>query len=246
MTRANGGAGKPSRPLVRFLHTSDVHIAGDALSLAGLRAVVDAARDHEVDLLIIAGDFFDSARVRDDAVGAALEELRRVGRPVVLIPGNHDCVDQHSIYNRVDPSSAGEHVFFAGDPAGEELFFDHMSLAIWARGIENHEPSHRPLAGFKPAHPDYWRIVITHGHYVPEGEPSDRSSRISQKEIAGLECDYVALGHWHRFCDVSEGDVKAFYSGSPSDSGSEGPTVNLVTLDPESGVSVSRRSDRTS
>jgi DNA repair exonuclease SbcCD nuclease subunit len=223
-----------------MLHTSDVHISGDELSIAGFRAVVDAAVEHDVDLLIIAGDFFDSSRVREDATSAALGELGRVGRPVVLIPGNHDCVDHRSIYHRVDPTSAGEHVFFAADPDGEELFFDHLSLAIWARGIESHDPAHQPLAGFKPAHPDHWRVVVTHGHYVPTGERSERSSRITQQEIGALECDYVALGHWHRYADVSEGDVKAFYCGSPSEPGSDGPTVNLVTLHPDDGVIVDR------
>jgi DNA repair exonuclease SbcCD nuclease subunit len=224
-----------------MLHTSDVHIAGDDLSIAGFRAVIDAVIEHEVDMLVIAGDFFDSARVRDDAVAQAFDELKRVGCPVVMIPGNHDCVDKYSIYNRADPRSAGGHVYFAGDPDGEELFYDHLSLAIWARGIENHDPSHQPLAGFKPAHPDHWRVVVTHGHYVPDGAVSDRSSRIHQHELARLECDYVALGHWHRHTDVSAGGVLAFYSGSPSDSGSEGPSVNLVTLHPDQGVTVHRQ-----
>ena len=83
-------------------------------------------------------------------------------------------------------------------------------------------------------------MVITHGHYVPDGDSSDRSSRISHGEIAGLECDYVALGHWHRHTDVSSEGVVAYYSGSPSDAGSDGPSVNLVTLHPDDGVLVHR------
>jgi DNA repair exonuclease SbcCD nuclease subunit len=53
----------------------------------------------------------------------------------------------------------------------------------------------------------------------------------------------LALGHWHRFVDVSEGDVKAFYSGSPEPANAES-TVNLVTLDPDGGVLVERRAIR--
>jgi DNA repair exonuclease SbcCD nuclease subunit len=209
--------------------------------MAGLQAVVRTAVDCDVDIVLIAGDLFDSARVGDEAVQGTIAELGRLGRPVVVIPGNHDCVDERSIYHRVHLSSAGDHVFFAGNPAGEELVFEDLSLVIWARGIESHDPRHRPLAGYQPADPAYWSVVLTHGHYVPDTEKSDRSSQITQAEIGQLECHYLALGHWHRYLDVSEGAVTAFYSGSPSEPGRDGASVNLVTLRPGTGVEVERR-----
>jgi exonuclease SbcD len=224
-----------------MLHTSDIHIAGDDASMGGLEAVVNTAIECQVDIVVIAGDLFDNARVGDDAVKRTLTELARLDTPVVVIPGNHDCIDKTSIYHRVDLSSAGDHVFFAGNPDGEELVFEDLSLVVWARGIENHEPANRPLAGYKPMDPAYWRVVVTHGHYVPSGAESNRSSPITQDEIGQLRCHYLALGHWHRFLDVSEGDVKAFYSGSPSEPGTTGASVNLVTLDPAAGVEVERR-----
>lgn len=233
--------GALARPAVRVLHTSDIHIAGDNPSMEGLRAVVATAVDLDVDIVLVAGDLFDSSRVGDEAVALTLSELKRFAGPVVVIPGNHDCFDERSIYHRVDLTAAGDHIFFAGDPAGEHLVFEDLSLSVWARGIESHEPANRPLAGYSPADPRYWRVVVTHGHYVPFGENSDRSSPISQEEIGRLECDYVALGHWHRFTDVSEGDVNAFYSGSPCDFGLNGASVNLVTLDAEAGVTVERQ-----
>lgn len=230
-----------TRPLVRMLHTSDIHISGDGEAVDALRAVVDAAWDTGVDLVIIAGDLFDSARVGDLAVKQTIAELGRLGRPVVIIPGNHDCVDDQSIYKRVDLREAGDHVHFAGHPAGEHMHFEELGLAVWARGIENHDPDNRPLEGYVPADPDYWSVVVTHGHYVERGEDSYRSSQITQDEIGALACQYLALGHWHRFLDVSEGTTTAYYSGSPSQPGREGPSVNVVTLHPETGVHVERR-----
>jgi exonuclease SbcD len=229
-----------SFPVVRMLHTSDIHIAGDQASMDGFAAVVDTAVECDVDIVLIAGDLFDSSRVREDAVAHTVTELRRLGRPVVVIPGNHDCIDERSIYHRVDVSDA-PNVILATNPAGQEVMFPDLSLVIWARGIESHDPTHRPLAGYTPADPAYWRVVMTHGHYVPTGERSDRSSRIAQAEIGDLQCDYLALGHWHRFVDVSEGNVKAFYCGSPCEPVTGGATVNMVTLDRERGVQVQRR-----
>jgi len=180
------GPGPTGRPTVRLLHTSDVHIAGDERSRAGLAAVVDAAIETDVDVVLIAGDLFDSARVGDEAVTQTLAELGRLRQPVVVIPGNHDCMDESSIYHRVALSDAGDHVRLAGHPDGEQLDFDELSLVVWARGIESHHPAHRPLAGYVPGPPDRWNVVLTHGHYVPRGERSDRSSPITQDEIGQL------------------------------------------------------------
>jgi exonuclease SbcD len=224
------------RAPVRLLHTSDVHVAGDEPSIAGLRSVVDTALERAVDVVLIAGDLFDSARVPDPAVEETLEQLARLTMPVVVIPGNHDCVDQGSIYRRVDLSRAGHHVHFAGDPAGQRIVFEDLSLAVWARGIEDHHPGHFPLSGYTPAGPGLWNVVVTHGHYATTPDDAHRSSRITQEEISALDCDYLALGHWHRFVEVSQGGVKAAYSGSPSESRS----AALVRLDPDAGVQVEK------
>jgi DNA repair exonuclease SbcCD nuclease subunit len=224
------------------LHTSDVHVGAEDARLEGLRGAVDAALEDAVDAVLIAGDLFDSSIVPGAAVDVAIAELSRVSCPVVVIPGNHDCLDEDSIYHRVDLRAAGDHVVFVGERAGRSLIFPDLALAVWARGIEQHDPDHRPLSGYQPvAEPGYWQIVVTHGHYVPTGRAPGRSSPISQGEIASLACDYVALGHWHGFADVSHGSTRACYSGSPSEPVGGGYTVNIVTLDHERGVEVEQR-----
>jgi DNA repair protein SbcD/Mre11 len=232
-----------SLPLVRLLHTSDLHIS-DLASVSSLDSVVEVALASDVDLVVIAGDLFESARVGPEVVDRTIGVLSRLQSPVVVIPGNHDCIDERSIYHRVDLGQAGDHVNFVGCPEGKELAFDELSLVVWAKGIESHDPENRPLAGYIPAPPGRWSVVVTHGHFVPEGERSDRSSQIRQEEIARLSCHYLALGHWHRFVDVSEGTVTACYSGAPQGSDTQDATVNLVTLHPERGVGVERRRTR--
>jgi DNA repair exonuclease SbcCD nuclease subunit len=223
-----------------MLHTSDVHVTGADGPEVALRQVVDTALERKVDIVLFAGDLFDNGRVQPPVVERTVEELSRLTMPVVVVPGNHDCLGATSIYGRVDFGPVGGRVVFAGDPAGEQFRFADLCLGVWARGIEDHSPAHRPLEGHVPAGPGWWNVVVTHGHYVRDDEVSDRSSPILQREIAGLECDYLALGHWHRFLDVSEGGVTAYYSGSPSDPLGSAPTVNLVTLDPATGVRVER------
>lgn len=85
---------------MKLLHTSDWHV-GKVLKghsrqdeqIAALAAVVAVARDERPDLVIVAGDLFDTAAPSPDAtkiVTRALSALHGTGAEVVVIAGNHD------------------------------------------------------------------------------------------------------------------------------------------------------------
>src|SRR4051794_7398631 len=85
---------------MRILHTSDWHV-GKVLKgqsrvaehIAVLAQLVDIARAEQPDLVIVAGDLYDTAAPTPDAtrlVTRALSALRGTGADVVAIAGNHD------------------------------------------------------------------------------------------------------------------------------------------------------------
>jgi exonuclease SbcD len=85
---------------VKILHTSDWHV-GKVLKgtprtdehLAVLAQLVAVAKAEQPDLVIVAGDLFDTAAPTPDAtrmVTRALSALRGTGAQVVAIAGNHD------------------------------------------------------------------------------------------------------------------------------------------------------------
>jgi DNA repair protein SbcD/Mre11 len=85
---------------VKILHTSDWHV-GKVLKgrdrfdehEAVLRSIIQAARDQDVDLVLISGDLFETSVPSPKAQGLvmrALLALRADGRQVVAIAGNHD------------------------------------------------------------------------------------------------------------------------------------------------------------
>lgn len=85
---------------MRILHTSDWHV-GKVLKgrsrleeqIQALAGVVTIAREEQPDLIIVAGDLYDTAQPSPEAtkvVTRALSALRATGADVIAIGGNHD------------------------------------------------------------------------------------------------------------------------------------------------------------
>jgi len=109
---------------MKILHTSDWHV-GKVLHgrdrhdehAAVLRDLVDKARAHDVDLVVIAGDLFETAAPVPKAQGLVMRTLLALcedGRQVVAIGGNHD---NQSLLDAVyRPALAGAGVHVLGTP----------------------------------------------------------------------------------------------------------------------------------
>ena len=85
---------------MKILHTSDWHV-GKVLKgrdrydehMAVLGSIVRSARDENVDLVLVAGDLFETAAPTAKSQGLVMRTLlalREDGRQVVVIAGNHD------------------------------------------------------------------------------------------------------------------------------------------------------------
>ena len=197
---------------VRILHTSDVHI-GDSFGHAdAVGTLVDLALAHEVDAMVIVGDFFDNNRVETEMGQAVVDELRRLPVPVIVLPGNHDPLLVGTIYDRI---VMPDHVRVITAPEGETVTFDELDLEIWGKPHMSYDDN-RPLAGLPPRGESTWQLALAHGQLVQSSDDLRRAYLITSEEIAASERDYVALGHWDVPRDVSAGPVAAWYSGSPS------------------------------
>ncbi|MEO3888552.1 exonuclease SbcCD subunit D [Nonomuraea sp. B5E05] len=123
---------------MKILHTADWHV-GKVLKgrsrldehRAVLRELVAAARDHDVDAVIVAGDLFDTSAPTPEAqalVLNALMALRGDGRDVVVLAGNHDNPQLLEVYRPV-LGKLGLHVIgsFRRPDAGGTLAFTARS-----------------------------------------------------------------------------------------------------------------------
>ncbi len=231
------------RRRIRIVHTSDTHLGDgwdpDAAQRA-LSAVVNGVRSLHADALLIAGDVFDNARISDALLEFFVSEMERAAVPAIILPGNHDLYDAASLYLRAPFAAAGENLHIIRGARGETLSFPRLGLDVWGRAMDSHTPSFRPLAGIPAERTGRWLVGMAHGHFHFPDDTEERSSPIRPHEIAGAACDYIALGHWERFEDVSQNGVMAFYSGSPMGASADRGrvAVNVVDLDPRAAESV--------
>jgi DNA repair exonuclease SbcCD nuclease subunit len=232
----------PARDIV-VVHSSDLHVDHDYTArlhggdgAAGLACVLKAAADLAADVVILAGDTFDSHRVPQDLIERAAAVIAAAQLPVVLLPGNHDPAITAAVY-RHGALAGLQNLHVIGITHDEAIDFPDLSLEVWGR-------AHRDYADMIPfenvrARRTRWQIAMAHGHYEPtpdRGNGPQPSWLIGDDEIASTGADYVALGHWNRAVRVGNGKVPAYYSGSPEYAG----TVNVVRLGAAGGVTVTR------
>lgn len=226
---------------ILVIHTSDLHVdhqytaqvhGGDGAG--GLASVLDAARKMSADVVMLCGDTFDCHRLPDYLLDRTAEVIAAAGVPVVLLPGNHDPAVADAVFHHRS-LAALENLHVLGIAHEEAVVFGHLDLEIWGRPHRDY----LDMIPFETVRPrsTRWQIAMAHGHYVPRPDRSTRlrpSWLIGDDELAATGADYVALGHWNRAVKVGNGDVAAYYSGSPEYVG----TVNVVRLSAAGGVEV--------
>jgi DNA repair exonuclease SbcCD nuclease subunit len=228
---------------IRLVHSSDLHIGDGRIaaqhrgdSTAGLGAVLATAQAFDADLVLLAGDMFDNHMVDTMTIDRAVGRLAEAGRPIVVLPGNHDPASADSVFLRGRFADIADLAILGITHERAVLFAEHQ-LEIWGNAHRDYHDM-VPLRD-PPPRATRWQIALGHGHYEPPetwATPLRPSWLISDAAIAATGADYVALGHWDRPAPVGDGTVLAFYSGSPE----HARTVNLIRLSATGEVVVTR------
>lgn len=216
-----------------LVHSSDLHVddgytarqwGGDANG--PLRAVLDTASHVEADVVVLAGDIFEHNRLPKSVLRETREILKKYGREVVLLPGNHDPLTQDSVWLRgriYEPNN----VHVLGISKKNSVSFSDLDLQVSGkphRDYEDMSPLEKPQIK-----KNRWQIILAHGHYEAKpnlNNPLRPSWIISAEQILQVNASYLALGHWNTAKRVGGRGAHAYYSGSPDIAG----TVNQVSL----------------
>ena len=224
--------------MLRIIHTADVHLGarhddlGEQASaqrerqFAAFVATIDLAIAEKADLVLIAGDLFDSnvqPKRSVERVAAQLKRLAAAKIRAVILPGTHDAYDRASIYRAYDVKA------LSGSTADDDwvtvLTPERTAIHLSACDVMVHGPvfatkraPHSPLQDIDvEGHTAdaTWHVGMVHGALAIPGKTDRDDVVITTEEIGASGLDYLALGHWHSAQQAKAGTVTYAYSGAP-------------------------------
>ena len=191
--------------MVRILHAGDFHLdsAFGALTPAQARQrraesresvqrMADWANDHDIQLMLLAGDLFDGAAIGGDTARLLAEALGSFRGQVVIAPGNHDPYTARSAYARtLWPDNV--HIFT--EDRMQTIPFPQYGCAVHGAAFTAPEETEdRVLSGFTAPDDGLVHIGLIHGELT--GSES-RYRPLTTAAVAASSLHYLALGHVH-------------------------------------------------
>jgi DNA repair protein SbcD/Mre11 len=238
---------------MRFIHISDSHLGASGfsrkLSPAGynqreedicnsFQSAVDQIISLKPDLVLHTGDLFHSVRPTNRIINFAIRQILRIVNlqiPMVIISGNHDTPKQRavgSVFSFFEVLSPNLHLIYRNQY--ETIQFGQATIhaiphCLNPDDFTNEIAKVKISGGLRTADGGQnFNILMLHG--VVAGIPEFSMGELAEQEIPSsyleMPFDYVALGHFHRFCQVHP---KVYYAGSTE-------RLSLAELGQEKGL----------
>jgi exonuclease SbcD len=218
---------------MRFVHISDSHLGASGfsrkLSPSGynqreedicnsFQSAVDQIISLKPDFVLHTGDLFHSVRPTNRIINFAIRQILRIVNlriPMVIISGNHDTPKQRavgSVFSFFEVLSPYLHLVYRNQYEAiklEQATIHAIPHCLNQEDFANEVARIDIVSGQNPN----FNILMLHG--VVAGIPEFSMGELAEQEIPSsyleMPFDYVALGHYHRFCQVSP---KVYYAGS--------------------------------
>lgn len=205
---------------LKILHSADWHLDSPFRSLpqeagARLREVQRAlpgrvaalCREEECDLVLLAGDLFDSPAPAKDWVDAVRRALEQCAVPVCVAPGNHDyCTDSSPWLTESWPENV--HIFTGGP---DHIDLPSLDCRVYGAGYRSMDCPGL-LEGFRAEGDAKWRVGVFHGDPLSLSSPCCPVTAAQVRE-SGLS--YLALGHIHAAGSFRAGRTLCAWPGCP-------------------------------
>ena len=212
--------------LVKVLHCADLHIGAAESTLGAIaesrraealltfEKIINLCRENAVDILLIAGDLFNSNNVEKSFVDRVFECFASIPETkVVYAAGNHDPLNNDSPFKKYQlPQNVS--VLDTKDCFVE---FSELNTRVYGKSFK--EVYMQGVASFslKPD-PNFINLMCIHGDLR-----SDLGSNYNSITSDFIKCsgmDYIALGHVHKRTDIGKiGDTYVSYCGCPEGQG---------------------------
>ncbi|MGB6223032.1 metallophosphoesterase family protein [Haloferula sp.] len=222
---------------LKILHTADWQIGKPFAStpdpdkrqrlqqerLRSIERIGELATSESADIVLVAGDLFDSPSPTKATVSATFHAIGKIPAPVIAIPGNHDFGGPGGPWNQefVQKEARALAPNFQILTEAVPLVLD--TAVILPAPLQHRQNLSDPTAWIRTAFDessipsDHPRIVLAHGSvqgFSSSGDEDDAqdSNLIDLPKLPLDEIDYIALGDWHGTKQVAE---KAWYAGTP-------------------------------
>ncbi len=239
--------------MLKLLHTADIHLGAKFLGLgekgalqrdhlkSSFKKITTLAKDENVNVVLIAGDLFDSneqSKTNIDLVVEQFQLLAESNIAVCIIPGTHDCYDNRSVYRKYDLENLCSYLTVFKNDEWQYKEFPEIDLTIYGRPNLSNKSYTSPLNGLKRMTETRFHVAMAHGSLNIPGQIAEDDHVFSIDEIQNSGMHYIALGHWHRPYACTTDGVITQYAGPPemiSTDQKEPGSVVLVTIK-ESGT----------
>lgn len=208
---------------MRILHTGDLHL-DSAFSSFGkkdaeqyrelgrelLKNVFDCAKHEKCQMILIAGDLFDSKFVSNDTRMLFLSLVRGIDIPVVIAPGNHDPYSENSFYSLVEKEDISNLYIFSTSEL-QVFDFDDLRVRVFGYAFTSPILNESPLLTAEmPEDNGYLKLFCAH---TDLDSPLSRYAPMSLSEIQRFGFAYSALGHIHNRDEKEDAEGRVRYCG---------------------------------
>ncbi len=199
--------------------------------MAALEKIPDLVQRHNVEVVLCPGDLWEDECVQMDTAVELFRILGSLNVPVLIAPGNHDYYHPMSYYSRDyyrdrTGHSLPEHVYIFTSAEPKSLQIPGWRNDVVFHGscyVRNSEDGSHPSFSVSVDDPEKLHVALVHGSLLDfpngneEAPEAGEAVSFSTADILASPFDYVALGHYHRYQDVTDakGRIRAAYSGIP-------------------------------
>ncbi|MCU0822625.1 MAG: metallophosphoesterase [Spirochaetes bacterium] len=205
--------------MIKILLVSDLHLGIGAektpvphtFRMVTFRRILSLAGSH--DILLVAGDFFDSTHVDDDileVVASEFDKIRKNGVKIIFMPGENE-IDDNGMPAQFLSNLNITYLFKKTDITGpfSLLQNDERIFIYGASGSDISLIERKNEPGF--------HVGLFHADFqIHGGTEAGRAGCIKKEDLKSLKLDFYGLGHQHNFNLIKLfGKIIGAYSGSP-------------------------------
>lgn len=208
---------------VKILHTADLHIPSKIPSyldknkdlyddiILAFKNIMELCKSEKVEILLIAGDFFDSSSTEAPILNFVLSELGNLDAYVFIAPGNHDYLGLDSVYTE---NNWPDNVYIYKKPF-EIVEIKELNTRLIGGAFQSTYSSNVLFKNKPIASDGMINIGLCHGDLV--GSPDQSTyNPITKDLIYNSEIDYLALGHIHLRSEIKKvNQTYLAYPGCP-------------------------------